>query len=90
MTVCAAGSGQDDILASDEHQATLTEQLQPVYSALLNVMVQKSMLPKDPGEYSPDEAEAFRRYRQDILDFYVSHGGPSGPGCRRVSVTVLG
>ncbi|XP_043203803.1 importin-13-like isoform X2 [Amphibalanus amphitrite] len=62
---------QDDILASDEHKEQLTEQLQPVYSALLNVMVQKSMLPKDPSEYSPDEAEAFRRYRQDILDFYT-------------------
>ena len=54
------------------------EQLQPVYSALLNVMVQKSMLPKDPAEYSPDEAEAFRRYRQDILDFYVSSAGRTG------------
>ncbi|XP_037091028.1 importin-13-like [Pollicipes pollicipes] len=62
---------QDDILASDEHQAMLTEQLHPVYSSLLNVMVQKSMLPRDPGEYSSDEAEAFRRYRQDILDFYT-------------------
>ena len=66
---------QDDILASDEHQARLTEQLQPVYSALLNVMVQKSMMPRDAGEYGPDEAEAFRRYRQDILDFYVSREG---------------
>lgn len=63
---------QDDCLALDKVACERVKgKLQPVYMKLLSAMLHKSMFPAQPGDMDADDAEMFRKYRQDIQDFYT-------------------
>ncbi|XP_021934017.1 importin-13 isoform X2 [Zootermopsis nevadensis] len=60
---------QDDIIASEPEQFNLyVVVLSPVYRALAEVMIHKSMLPAAEDTWSNEEKELLRCYRQDIAD----------------------
>ncbi|XP_069674561.1 importin-13 isoform X2 [Periplaneta americana] len=60
---------QDDIIASEPEQFHLyVALLSPVYRALAEVMLHKSMLPAAEDAWSSEEKELLRCYRQDIAD----------------------
>jgi hypothetical protein len=60
---------QDDIIACEPEQYQhCVSILGPVYTALVNAMLVKSMYdPRDP-DWSADQRESFRCYRTDIAD----------------------
>ncbi|KAJ9589083.1 hypothetical protein L9F63_017628 [Diploptera punctata] len=60
---------QDDIIASETEQFHLyVAMLSPVYRALAEIMLHKSMLPAAEENWSSEEKEELRCYRQDIAD----------------------
>merc|ERR1719319_1215389 len=60
---------QDDIIACEPEQYQQCVALfGPIYTALVNAMLHKSMYDPNDGEWSADQRESLRCYRTDIAD----------------------
>ena len=60
---------QDDIIACEPEQYQQCVALfGPIYTALVNAMLHKSMYDPNDGEWSTDQRESLRCYRTDIAD----------------------
>lgn len=60
---------QDDICTSNVEKQKIYESLfGPAYLALVDILLTKSMITVDQSDWSPDDKETFRCYRQDISD----------------------
>lgn len=63
---------QDDICSSSsEKHKTYRALFGPAYLALIDVLMTKSMISIDQSEWSPDDKETFRCYRQ--VSFYLKN-----------------
>lgn len=61
----------------------LVRELVPVYRALTEALLVKTMFPEDLEAWGPEDQERFRCYRQDVADTLVSH--PTRSTCCQVS-----
>lgn len=46
--------------------------VKPFYKKLIGILMRKSMQPENVSQWSRDDRDTFRCYRQDIADTYVS------------------
>lgn len=63
---------QDEIiLSSSEDHILFMKYLGPIYEKLVNILITKAQLPGVEQNFSKQDLESFRCYRQDISDTLV-------------------